>query len=306
MKSKKEVLQAVKQFAKEIGAPDAIIHDPSGEQTSDALRKFCNEIGTTLRALEEGTQWANRAELYIGLIKAAVRKDMKESNSPLVFWDYCVERRARINNLTAKDLFQLHGSNAHTATLGEDGDISNLCRYGWYEWCYFLEQKNAFPYNREVLGRVLGPARGAGNEMAQWVLKPNGNVVPRRTLRPLTVAEVNSTTEKAKREAFDRIIERRHGTAMSPPKPSEEPSDDADDDDDDDAVNLDSFIDRKPKAKLDVPDNIEDTVDSQGRLLNQQPAYDKFINAEIQLQIDNIALLGTVKRRVLGADGKSV
>ena len=35
---------------------------------------------------------------------------MHESNSPLCFWDYCVERRARINNLTAKDAFRLHGS----------------------------------------------------------------------------------------------------------------------------------------------------------------------------------------------------
>ena len=83
MQSKSEVLQAVKQFAKEIGAPDAIISDMAGEQTSLALRKFCNEIGTTLRALEEGTPWANKAELYIGIIKEAVRKDMKESKCPL-------------------------------------------------------------------------------------------------------------------------------------------------------------------------------------------------------------------------------
>ena len=30
-------------------------------------------------------------------------KDMRELNSPLWFWDYCVERRARINNLTANE-----------------------------------------------------------------------------------------------------------------------------------------------------------------------------------------------------------
>ena len=113
MRTKSEVLQAVKQFAKEIGAPDAIICDMSREQTSRSLRKFCGEIGTTLRILEEGTPWANKAELYIGLIKEAVRKDMKDSNCPLAFWDYCAERRARINNMTAKDTFNLHGSNPH-------------------------------------------------------------------------------------------------------------------------------------------------------------------------------------------------
>jgi hypothetical protein len=113
MKSKIEVLQAVKQFAKEVGAPDAIICDMAGEQTSQPLRKFCNEIGTTLRVLEEGTPWVNKAELYIGLIKEAVRKDMKDSNCPLAFWDYCVERRTRINNVTAKDIFKLHGLVVH-------------------------------------------------------------------------------------------------------------------------------------------------------------------------------------------------
>jgi hypothetical protein len=55
MKSKSEVLQAVKEFAKEIGAPDAIICDAASEQKSKPLKKFLSEIGTTLRVLEEGT-----------------------------------------------------------------------------------------------------------------------------------------------------------------------------------------------------------------------------------------------------------
>jgi hypothetical protein len=91
--------------------------------------------------------------------------------------------------LTAKPMFNLHGSNAHAATTGDEGDISNLCRYSFYEWCYFRENKNKSPFNKEVLGRVLGPAKGEGNDMAQWILKANGNVVPRRTHRPLKTEE---------------------------------------------------------------------------------------------------------------------
>ena len=158
MQRKSEILQAIKQFAKEIGAPTSIIADMSGEQMPHEVRKFCNNIGTTLWALEEGTPWSNQAELYIGLLKEAVQKDMCESNSPMSVWDYCVERRARINNLTAKDNFMLHGMMPHTATLVEEGDVSSPCQFGWYEWCYYREQTTAFPHNREVLGRVLGPA----------------------------------------------------------------------------------------------------------------------------------------------------
>ena len=112
MKKKSEVLLAIKQFAKEIGAPDSFVAGMSGEQMSSEVKKVCNDIGTTLRALEEGTPWSNKAELYIGLTNEAVRKDMRESNSPLCLWDYCVERRAMINNLTAKNAFKLHGSTA--------------------------------------------------------------------------------------------------------------------------------------------------------------------------------------------------
>jgi hypothetical protein len=297
MQSKAEVLQAVKQFAKEIGAPDAIICDMAGEQTSRELKRFCQEIGTTLRVLEEGTPWANKAELYIGLIKEAVRKDMKDSDCPLAFWDYCVERRARINNLTAKDIFTLHGTNAHTALTGEDGDISNLCQYKWYDWCYFREHKARFPFNREVLGRVLGPAKGEGNEMAQWILKANGYVVPRRSSRPLKVDEIHSATELKKRQIFDALIERRWGTSINPPiLPLQNPIEgDLDDND------FEEYEDNDEPKRI-VPD-IEDTVDANGRLLNQQPAYDKILHSEVSLQLGDGMAVGKVTKRAIGPDG---
>ena len=138
----------MKQFTKEIGSPEAIICDAVREQTSNNLQQFLNSIGTSLRVLEEDTPWSNKAELYIGIIKEVVCKDMKESNCPLPFWDYCVSRRVRINNLITKDCFTLHGTNAHTELTGETGNISNLCTFKWYDWCYFGENKAQFPFNR--------------------------------------------------------------------------------------------------------------------------------------------------------------
>ena len=84
MQRRSQVIQAVKQFAKEIGAPEVLVCDRSGEQSNDSLRAYCVDIGTTLRYIEEGTPWANKAELYIGLLKESIRKDLKESNCPLV------------------------------------------------------------------------------------------------------------------------------------------------------------------------------------------------------------------------------
>jgi hypothetical protein len=78
---------------------------------------------------------------------------------------YCIERRARIINLTAKSNFKLHGSNPHTLTLGEEGDILQPLSIWTVRWCYYREQTAAFPNQQEVLGRVLGSARAEGNEM---------------------------------------------------------------------------------------------------------------------------------------------
>ena len=136
MRSRSDVLLRVKQFAKEVGVPDAIICDGAGKHKSNDIKNFCSQIGTTLRLLEQGTPWANKAELYIGIIKEDVRNDMREADSPIKLWDYCFERRVQINNLTVKPRFNLHGTNADTQLKNEVGDISNLCQYGWYDWVY--------------------------------------------------------------------------------------------------------------------------------------------------------------------------
>ena len=107
---------------------------------SKYVRQSFHRVGTTLQILEGYTQWANRCDIYVGLFKEAVRKDMLDENSPLVFWDYCAERKTLITNVTADDLFQLRGKTPHFATFGEDGEISNICQFGWYEWVYFCEK----------------------------------------------------------------------------------------------------------------------------------------------------------------------
>ncbi len=74
----------MKQFAKDAGMPDVLVCDPHPAQTKGEVQNVCTQIGTTLKVLEAGTQWANFAELYIGLMKEATQKDLRLSSSPLV------------------------------------------------------------------------------------------------------------------------------------------------------------------------------------------------------------------------------
>ena len=77
MKSESQFTDALKLFCKEVGAPKAIIVDPYSAQKSEKVKQFLNKVGTTLRVLEESTQHADRAELYIGLLK---KGDWKRSS----------------------------------------------------------------------------------------------------------------------------------------------------------------------------------------------------------------------------------
>ena len=71
--------------------------------------------------------------------------------------------------MTIRDLCQLKGTNPHTILHGKEGDMSNLCQFNWNGWVYYrANDANAeFPLPSWTLGRVLGLAKGTGNEMFQ-------------------------------------------------------------------------------------------------------------------------------------------
>ena len=87
--------------------------------------------------LEKDTPASKRAKRFIQILKNGSQKDMTSSDSPLVLWCYCIERRAMIENACAKDNFLLKGNSPHSMMTGEVTDISNLCNFKWYEWVKF-------------------------------------------------------------------------------------------------------------------------------------------------------------------------
>jgi hypothetical protein len=91
MTSKGEFPKALKEFCKEVGVPCDLICDPSGEQTSGEVKQIANNVAMNLKILEENTQHANLAELYIGIMKNAISRDLRETGCPLTFWCYATE-----------------------------------------------------------------------------------------------------------------------------------------------------------------------------------------------------------------------
>ena len=126
MKIKRKIKHALCQFCKDVGVLMIPVVGPSKNQKSHDVKNYCHLVGTSLRILKESAQWANRAELLIKLFKKAIGRDLRKSNSPMRLLDYSAERRALIHNVTPRNLFQLNGNSLIVATLGEQGEISNL------------------------------------------------------------------------------------------------------------------------------------------------------------------------------------
>ena len=149
---------------------------------------------------------------------------------------------------------------------------------------------------REILGRVLGPAKGEGNEMAQWILKANGRVVPRRTAVPLNIAKLNSETENKKRTIFDQLISKIWGTSISPP--------DISDHAEHDKIH-DPYEDEDEPACA-MPEFFDPVDDDTNKLLDQQPSYDLLIHYEIILPHRDKIRNAKILRRSLDPTGRSV
>ena len=57
---------ALREFEKYVGAHEILVANPHRSSKSKDVKDFCNKIGTTLRLLEQNTQWENRAEVICG------------------------------------------------------------------------------------------------------------------------------------------------------------------------------------------------------------------------------------------------
>ena len=122
-----------KKIFKEIGVPPCIICDSAPNQIQGEARKLCNLCSCTIKSLEKGTPSSNRAECCVGLVKSNVKKNLKMTNSPLVLWNYCVERRCKILSASTRDIYLLDGMVPYTKMTVQPYDISNLCLINWYD-----------------------------------------------------------------------------------------------------------------------------------------------------------------------------
>ena len=78
---------------------------------------------------EPYSQWQNHTEGAIHELKWGVYRAVENVNAPKCLWDYCAEHQAKIQSLTASDLYQLKSQTPYEIVTGNTPDISEYLQY---------------------------------------------------------------------------------------------------------------------------------------------------------------------------------
>ena len=213
MTSKGEAHESLSLLFHRDGVPPTMIFDGSKEQTLGNFKRKLKEADCHGRQTEPYSPWQNAAEGCIRELKRGVSRKMMKTGSPKVHWDHCIELEAMIRSNTSNDIFMTNGQVPETVMTGSTSDISHICEFAWYDWVMFRDNIPTFPDDKLILGRYLGPATDVGSALTAKILKSNGQVVFRSTLRHLTDEERACPVHTAQRKAFDDSITARLGPA---------------------------------------------------------------------------------------------
>ena len=98
---------------------------------------------------------------------------------------------------------------------GQTAVISNICKHDWYAWVMFLDDITSYPEYRRTLGRYIGPAIDVGSSLCYKILKADGNISCRNTVRSLTLKQLVNPSHIKQRDGFNTQISDRLVDASS-------------------------------------------------------------------------------------------
>jgi hypothetical protein len=224
-------------------------------------------------------------------LKKGVGRQMLSSGCPKRFRDDCIIREAYVRSKTSLDIFGLEGRLSESKVKGDTVDISTISEYAWYEWVKFRDIAAKFPVSKSQLGRDLGAAIDIGPTMTRKILKKNGIVMYKSSVRRLTQDDIQYPTEKKEREEFDIAVEKKFGPSMD--------MDDFKDDPDYEyfvSPTCDCYEDDEvSSSKMPDIDDIKEEHDVD--------KYDQYVGAHVRVPIGNEIRSGKVVWRKRHLDG---
>jgi hypothetical protein len=214
MKLEIEAHEALSLLFHRDGVPNVMVMDGAKAQTEGEFRRKLRDSGCHIKQTEPYTQSSNMGEGGVRELKRGVGWQSLRSGCPKRLWGDCIIREAYVRSHTSLDIFGLEGQEPESKIKGDTVDISTIAEYAWYKWVKFCDTAAKFPVSKIQLGRYLGAAIDIGPAMARKILKKNGRVMNRTSVRTLMHDEIQSPTEQKEREEFDIAIEKKYGASM--------------------------------------------------------------------------------------------
>jgi hypothetical protein len=206
MKLESEAHEALSLLFHRYGVPNVMVMDVAKAQTESEFRRKLCDVGLHIKQTEPHTQSSNMGEGRVHELKRGVGRQILLYGCPKRLWDDCIIREAYARSHTSLYIFGVEGQVPESKVKGETVDISTIAEYAWYEWVKLRDTAAKFPVSKIQLGRDLGAAIDIGPAMARKILKNNGSVMYRTSVRSLTPDEIQSPTEQKEREEFDIAI----------------------------------------------------------------------------------------------------
>ena len=136
---------------------------------------------------------------------------MLKWNVPKKLWDRCLELESIIRSATMLPHCDFDHQTPEAKIHGMSTDISDICEFEFYKWVMFNDSQATFPETKFHVGRWLGHAVDVGSALTYKILKSNGQLVPRSTIRHLTLDKLENPDHIAMTKAFDDNIIQKIG-----------------------------------------------------------------------------------------------
>jgi hypothetical protein len=200
MKSKSDAYLALDSVCRSYGVPKLLVSDNAKEETLGNWGRITKEYLIKQRMTEPHSGWQNRCEDEIRELRKHYARIMALHQCPEAFWDFGMEYVLTLRKFLVRNAS--NGRSPIETVTGDTPDISELLEFDFYQFVKYRNQNDKD--NPIKLGRWLGIAHEVGSALTFWILKPNGKIIARSTVRPLLPDEVKN--EAALRRDFDQSI----------------------------------------------------------------------------------------------------
>ena len=191
-----ESANALKDFIRNIGIPEKLVHDGHKSLTGTEWSNVCRDRRIKQLLTEPYSHWHNMAEAGIRELKRLYKKFMHQC--PLIpnkYWFYLLRYCCDIRNRTALNIYSLEGRTPYEKMTGAVPDIDPYVLFRYGEPIFFNFEKASGttrefpPHQLKEIGRWLGVSRNDSTVCTYFILTISGNVLSRSDAIPWTADE---------------------------------------------------------------------------------------------------------------------